>query len=137
MGECTGSEPTTVTVAAEPAGKVLIVRAMLAPSCEARMVVDTGAGTSAISLACAERLGLAVHRRLQVKTPTGQTAVGTVDLPLLAVGDLRVGPLQVAAIPLPDPRVDGLLGLDFFRAVGAVSVTITLDPPSGGVHLRG
>jgi len=29
-------------------------------------------------------------------------------------------------VPLPDRRIDGLLGLDFFRALGAQSLTLAL-----------
>ena len=77
----------TVVVPVEPAGKVLIARAQIASGPEARLVVDTGAGTSALSRECASRLGLPIHRDLRVRTATGVGGVGT-----LAVRGLCVGP---------------------------------------------
>ena len=87
----------TVVVPVEPAGRVLIVRAQIASGPEARLVVDTGAGSSALGRACASRLSLPIHRDLHVRTASG---------------------------------VGGLLGLDFFRALGAYSLTLVLgDEP--------
>jgi predicted aspartyl protease len=122
-------ETTIVSVPAEHEGKVLVVRATLADGPQARLVVDTGAGKSALSSACADRLRLPVHRGLRVRTPTGLTAVGTLRIPNLRVGPLEVGQMLFAVVPLPNDRVDGLLGLDFFRAIGAVAVTVCLDGP--------
>jgi predicted aspartyl protease len=123
------SETTVVVIPAEHEGKVLVVKASLADGPQARLVIDTGAGKSALSSACADRLRLPVHRGLRVRTPTGLTAVGTLRIPHLRVGSLEVGQMLFAVVPLPNDRVDGLLGLDFFRALGAVSVTICLDGP--------
>jgi predicted aspartyl protease len=116
----------TVSIPAEVAGKVLAVRASL-ETASLRLVVDTGAGTSALSLASAERHGLAVRHGLRVRTPTGLTSVGAFLVPRLTIGPLEVTNLRMAAVPLPNDRVDGLLGLDFFRALGAEAVTFRLD----------
>ena len=116
----------TVSIPAEAAGKVLAVRASL-DVIVLRLVVDTGAGTSALSVACAERYGLRVRHGLRVRTPTGLTSVGAFLVPRLRVGPLEVRNLRLAAVPLPNDRVDGLLGLDFFRAVGAEALTFRLD----------
>ena len=114
-------------IAAEPDGKVLAVRASFEDNgAQVRLVVDTGAGTSALSLGCAERYGLPIHTGLRVRTPTGLTVVGTYRVPRLRVGPLEVTNLRLAAVPLPNDRVDGLLGLDFFRALGAAAITISL-----------
>jgi hypothetical protein len=43
--------------------------------------------------------------------------------------------MPFAVVPLPNDRVDGLLGLDFFRAIGAVAVTVCLDGPQVQVAL--
>lgn len=120
----------TVVIPAEPEGKVLAVRGSVAPDCQVRLVLDTGAGTSALSLACAERLGLVVHRGLRVHTPTGLTGVGYVRLPSLRVGPLEVTNLRLAAVPLPNERIDGLLGLDFFRAMRATTLSVFLTNPA-------
>jgi predicted aspartyl protease len=91
-----------------------------------RLVVDTGAGTSALGQACASRLGLPVRRKLRVRTASGLGGVGTLAVRGLCVGPLAVPSFRLAVVPLPDTRVDGLLGLDFFRAVGACSLTLVL-----------
>jgi predicted aspartyl protease len=98
-------------------------------------VVDSGAGTSALSLACAQRFDLPLRSGLRVRTPTGLSAVGAFRVPSLRVGPLEVRNLRLAAVPLPNDRVDGLLGLDFFRAVAASAVTIHLDTAEIEVQL--
>jgi predicted aspartyl protease len=90
-------------------------------------VVDSGAGTSALSVACAAKFGLPLEAGLRVRTPTGLTAVGAFRVPSLRVGPLEVTNLRLAAVPLPNDRVDGLLGLDFFRALGATALTLHLE----------
>ena len=122
----------------EPAGRVLIVRAQIASGPEARLVVDTGAGTSALSQGCADRLDLPVRRNLHVRTATGVGGVGTLAVRGLCVGPLAVPSFRLAIVPLPDERVDGLLGLDFFRALSALSLTLVLgDDPCLEVTLPG
>ncbi len=116
----------TIVVPVEPAGRVLVVRAQIADGPEARLVVDTGAGTSALGEACASRLGLPVRRNLRVRTASGHGRVGTPAVRGLCVGPLAVPSFRLAVVPLPDHRVDGLLGLDFFRAIDACSVTLVL-----------
>ena len=123
-------------IAAEAVGRVLAVQARLGDGGEIRLVVDSGAGTSALSLECAERYGLPIQTGLRVRTPTGLTAVGTFRVPSLRVGPLEVANLRLAAVPLPNDRVDGLLGLDFFRALGATAVTLQLEAQQIEVQLR-
>jgi predicted aspartyl protease len=96
-----------------------------------RLVVDTGAGTSALGEACASRLQLPIRRTMRVRTASGLGAVGTLAVRGLCVGPLEVPGFRLAVVPLPDTRVDGLLGLDFFRAVAASSLTLVL-----GEHAR-
>ena len=118
-----------VFIPLEAEGKVLVVRAILAGAAEARLVVDSGAGTSALSVACAQRLRLEVKTGLRVRTPTGLTAVGTIRLSSIRVGPFEVRNLAFASVPLPNDRVDGLLGLDFFRAIGASRLHLDLRQP--------
>jgi predicted aspartyl protease len=113
-------------VPARAEGKILVVDARIGEAA-ARLVVDTGAGTSALSLECAARLGLRVHEGLRVRTPTGLSAVGAFVVPSMRVGPLEATRLRVAAVPLHNDKVDGLLGLDFFRAMKASAITLLLD----------
>ena len=114
----------------EPAGRVLVVQARIAQGPTVRLVVDTGAGTSALGESCANRLNLPVRRNLHVRTASGLGAVGTLSVRGLCVGPLELPSFRIAVIPLPDARVDGLLGLDFFRGVGARSVSLELGENS-------
>ena len=116
----------TVVLPVEPAGRVLIVRGQIASGPEVRLVVDTGAGTSALGQACASRLGLPVRRDLHVRTASGVGGVGTLAVRGLCIGPLAVPSFRLAVVPLPDRRVDGLLGLDFSRALGTRSLTLVL-----------
>ena len=125
----------TVCIEAETEGRVLVVRASLADDWLVRLVVDTGAGTSALSLSCARRLGAAIQEGFRVRTPTGLTAVGRLRVPHLRVGPLEVRDQRLAVVPLPNDRVDGLLGLDFFRTLGAEAVTLRFEPPQVEVRL--
>lgn len=121
------AEPTqTVVLPLEPAGRVLVVQAKIAQGPTVRLVVDTGAGTSALGESCANRLDLPVRRNLHVRTASGLGAVGTLSVRGLCVGPLELPSFRLAVIPLPDARVDGLLGLDFFRGIGATSLALEL-----------
>lgn len=115
-----------VKIPARAQGKILVVEASIGEA-RAHLVVDSGAGTSALSIVCASRLGFSVREGLHVRTPTGLTSMGAVVVPNVKVGPLQVSRMRMAAVPLQNDRVDGLLGLDFFRAVGAKAVTLLLD----------
>jgi predicted aspartyl protease len=117
-----------VRIEAEAQGKVLVVRGLVEAG-ELRLVVDTGAGTSALSLDCAQRFGMLLRAGMRVRTPTGLTAVGAFRVASLRVGPFEVRNLRLAAVPLSNDHVHGLLGLDFFRAIGATALTLHLDDP--------
>jgi hypothetical protein len=62
--------------------------------------------------------------------------VGTLAVRGLCVGPLAVPAFRLAVVPLPDDRIDGLLGLDFFRALAVRSLTLVLgDEPRLEVRL--
>ncbi len=79
-----------------------------------RLLVDTGASTTAIARARADALGAtATGRHVQVRT-----AAGLIEAPVLELHGFQVGPLELQSLtvlaldhPLPD-GVDGLLGMD-------------------------
>jgi hypothetical protein len=79
-------------------------------------------------------LNLPMHERLRVRTPTGLTQVGTF-ITSIRVASLTLEGLRMAAVPLHNDKVDGLLGLDFFRAIGARAVTVRLDAAEIDVEL--
>lgn len=124
-----------IRIPARAEGKILVVNACVGDA-EARLVVDTGAGTSALSVTCAARLALPIHSPLRVRTPAGLSAVGSYTVPRLRVGELEALRLRVAAIPLHNDSIDGLLGLDFFRAVKATAITLLLDEAALEVRFR-
>jgi gag-polyprotein putative aspartyl protease len=84
-----------------------------------KLVLDTGATTSLISLTTLLLLGIDPNqplRRLQMTNGSSVQVVPVVMLTLLsALGQHRIGfPVIAHALP-KSPGVDGLLGLDFLR----------------------
>ncbi len=79
-----------------------------------RLLVDTGASTTAIARARVAAVGATpTGRRVRVRT-----AAGLIEAPVLELHGFRVGPLELQTLtvlvldhPLPD-GVDGLLGMD-------------------------
>lgn len=117
-------------------GGALHVRATVAGR-PVRMLVDTGATTTAISRAGAAALG---------STPTGErvrvrTAAGMVEADVHRVDDLRIGDLHIDALPVivldgPLPQdVDGLLGMDVLERFQAVPGTGLPMPAGSGLPM--
>ncbi len=102
-----------------------------------QFVLDTGAGTTLITPALAESLGVK-----STGTKQGQTAGGAVDVSLaivesLGVGDLRRSNLQVAIFDLSRisrtirAPLDGDLGYNFLK-----DFRLTIDFQKGGLRLE-
>lgn len=83
-----------------------------------RLAVDTGAGFTLLSPAVLASVGArpAPGRELRIATVSGLVAASIAQLSWIGcLGHRRDDfPVLVHALP-PDARIDGLLGLDFFR----------------------
>ncbi len=97
----------------------------------AKLVVDTGAGQTVISLAAAHRARLSLNTRATVRATgiggTGLYATGRVDK--LMLGDIPVRPAMVAVMPMV-PLADGNLGMDILG-----DVDLDIDFPAGTITL--
>jgi clan AA aspartic protease (TIGR02281 family) len=102
------------TVSVEMNGSSVIVPVVLNRSVKTYMIMDTGSSFTAVTPAVAKRLGLRLGSRVSVLT-----ANGTIVVPLARLDSLKVGNAEVHGLLVtvqnfsPDPRVDGLLGLNF------------------------
>ena len=97
-----------------------------------RLMVDTGADRTVISLAAAARTGLAVDdgRAVRIVGVTGSAVANEMAVAQMEVAGARVGPLRVIVLDTPAQSLDGLLGrdvLDFF--------TLTVDSSAGRATL--
>jgi predicted aspartyl protease len=110
------SARNTITVPVVMNGSSVIVPVTLNGVRKANLVLDTGATITVVSRQIARSLAL---------SPLGTSKVGTVGgmviLPLARLGSLKVGDAEVQDLVVsihdfsPDPRVEGLLGLDFLK----------------------
>lgn len=122
----------------DPNGRLVVIRVVvggLRGIHEFRFGVDTAATRSSIAGVILRSLGYQepeVSRRLLVRTGSGGTRAGLVQVDrLVALGQTRA-PFDVLWLPHPPgSMIDGLLGLDFFR--GQV---LTLDFARGRVTLH-
>jgi predicted aspartyl protease len=78
-------------------------------------LVDTGANITCVSRGLAARLELPIRPSMPM-----HTIVGVRSLPIALIAELRVGErsqrsLPVLAVPLDDPRLDGVLGVDWLK----------------------
>lgn len=96
------------------AGRSMIVSATLNQIMSGNLVVDTGATHTVISRRLANLLRLQPFSRGVVHTVGGPVLVGTARLDSLKVGAAEVNDLAILVHDFsPDPRVEGLLGMDF------------------------
>jgi clan AA aspartic protease (TIGR02281 family) len=80
---------------------------------ELRLLVDTGATTTALTAAALERLGAErLDRSVRVATAGGAATMAVYRLAALRVGALEVRDLEVLALPSGPRDADGLLGMD-------------------------
>ena len=97
-------------------GNHFLVDAGVGGGQQARLLIDTGASLTILTPGALKRRGVAAE-------PTGKTGLfttanGQVSAPIyrldsLSVGEWRVSNLEVGVLALEDPRLDGLLGMNF------------------------
>jgi gag-polyprotein putative aspartyl protease len=106
----------TITVPVAMNGSSVVVPVTLNGVVRANLALDTGATITVVSRRIARSLAL---------SPLGTSKVGTVGgmvtLPLARLASLKVGDAEVQDLIVsihdfsPDPRIEGLLGLDFLK----------------------
>jgi predicted aspartyl protease/SH3-like domain-containing protein len=110
------STRNAITVPVAMNGSSVVVPVMLNGVLSAKLALDTGATITVVSRRIASSLAL---------SPLGASRVGTVGgvvtLPLARLRSLKVGDAEVQDLVVsihdfsPDPRIEGLLGLDFLK----------------------
>jgi Aspartyl protease len=110
------SGPNTVKVPVEMNGSWVIVPVTFNGSLKAHLQLDTGASSSLVSRRIANRLALSA-----LGSRKGVTVGGAITVSVARLGSLNVGGAEVRDLIVsihdfsPDPRVEGLLGLDFLK----------------------
>lgn len=126
---------TKASIPFEKRGQVVVIEAMLNGKTPAKLVVDTGATYTMISVATANELALdrsGNERRLPI-----QTANGTIQAPLTSLESINVGGMELknlAAVihdALPNSQAAGLLGLNFLS-----NFRMDIDTQKGLLHLE-
>jgi clan AA aspartic protease (TIGR02281 family) len=127
--------PTKASIPFEKQGQVVIVEATLNKKASAKFVVDTGASYTMISSAVAKEL--AIDTEQNRRTAPFQTANGIIQAPLVSLDSITVAGMEIrnltAAVHdvLADPRVAGLLGLNFLS-----NFRMDIDTQKGVIHLE-
>ena len=127
--------PTKASIPFEKQGQVVIVEATLNKKASAKFVVDTGASYTMISSAVAKELAIDTEQNRQ--TAPFQTANGVIQAPLVSLDSITVAGMEIrnltAAVHdlLADPRVAGLLGLNFLS-----NFRMDIDTQKGVIHLE-
>jgi clan AA aspartic protease (TIGR02281 family) len=126
---------TTASIPFEKKGQVVIVEATLNKRASAKFVVDTGASYTMISSAIAKEL--AIDTEQNRRTAPFQTANGVIQAPLVNLDSITVAGMEIrnltAAVHdvLADPKVAGLLGLNFLS-----NFRMDIDTQRGVLHLE-
>jgi predicted aspartyl protease len=81
-----------------------------------RFLIDTGADRTAISTQLASRLHLKDGRKTMLHTVTGESLIGTANVPVLDMTANRVRNLDAALLESEHIGADGILGLDSLRS---------------------
>src|SRR5215813_13991980 len=127
--------PSKASIPFEKQGQVVIVEAMLNKKTAARFVVDTGASYTMISSAVAKELDIDTEQNR--RTAPFQTANGVIQAPLVSLDSIAVGGMEIrnltAAVhdAVSDPRISGLLGLNFLS-----NFRMDIDTQKGVLHLE-
>jgi gag-polyprotein putative aspartyl protease/Bacterial SH3 domain len=106
----------TITVPVLMNGASVIVPVIVNGTLRANLALDTGATITVVSRRIASALALSTLGVSKVGTVAGIITVPVVRLGSLKVGDAQVHDLVVSVHDFStDPRVEGLLGLDFLK----------------------
>jgi predicted aspartyl protease len=130
-GEGAPAATTTTKIPFTP-GKPIMVSAKVNGGGPANLVLDTGASVTVISPRVLASMGIGSGRALRgsVKGATGSADVLFVPVESIEVGNVRSGPLRVAAHDVDLAQGDGLLGRDFLD-----QFTVTIDSTAGTVTI--
>jgi clan AA aspartic protease (TIGR02281 family) len=122
-----------ITIPVEMNGAIIVVPVLLNRSMKTYMIMDTGASLTVISPRAAKKLGLKLGPRVSLIT-----ANGTTSAPLARLGSLKVGKAEAHGVDVtvqdfsPDPRIEGLLGLNFLSrfhvSIDSKRQRLTLTP---------
>lgn len=127
--------PNKASIPFERQGQVVVVEATLNKKTAAKFVVDTGASYTMISSAIAKELDIETEQNR--RTAPFQTANGIIQAPLVSLESISVGGMEIrnltAAVHdvLSDPRIAGLLGLNFLS-----NFRMDIDTQKGVLHLE-
>jgi hypothetical protein len=111
-----GSGPNTITVPVVMNGASVIVPVTFNGALKANLALDTGATITVVSRRIATILALSSLGASKVGTVGGIITVPLARLGSLKVGDSEVHDLVVSIYDFStDPRIEGLLGLDFLK----------------------
>ena len=127
--------PNKASIPFERQGQVVVVEATLNKKTAAKFVVDTGASYTMISSAIAKQLDIETEQNR--RTAPFQTANGIIQAPLVSLESISVGGMEIrnltAAVHdvLSDPRIAGLLGLNFLS-----NFRMDIDTQKGVLHLE-
>jgi len=126
---------TKTSIPFEKQGSVVIVDATLNKTTTTKLVVDTGASYTMISNATAKELSIDTAQ--SQRTAPFQTANGVIQAPIINLDSITVGGIEVKNLMAAvhdiqaDPRVSGLLGLNFLS-----NFRMDIDTQSGLLHLE-
>ncbi|MPZ76189.1 MAG: TIGR02281 family clan AA aspartic protease [Deltaproteobacteria bacterium] len=136
--EPTRTLPSTIAKASIPfekLGQVVVVEAMLNKTTLAKLVVDTGATYTMISMATAKELS--IDPQQSQRTMPFQTANGVIQAPLTNLESITVGGMEIKNLTtaihdvIPSSHVAGLLGLNFLS-----NFRLDIDTDKGILHLE-
>jgi predicted aspartyl protease len=134
-GQKTDEEVLTVVGFSQENGQI-IVPVVLDNIVQAKVLVDTGAGITVLSMALADELGLQVEtgRGVTLKTMATDVQAQLAKLDSIQVGDLKRFDFPVAIADLPvggQSTFQGILGMDFMN-----HYTIHIDNEKSTISLK-
>jgi predicted aspartyl protease len=111
-----GSPSGRITVPVESNGSSVIVRVIFNGSVSANLFLDTGATRTMVSRRIARNLGLSTVGSAIMSGIGGRVVAPMARLQSIKLGEAEVSNLIVSIHDFsPDPRIEGLLGLDFLN----------------------